>query len=257
MGCLRLCSDQSSLKTTPIANFGNIGQICLKLGRDFQLRITKRFVLNKRWLFNTTTKSYLQKENLNTKEENDDATADVGNYGEPLKETASEIVTDIINNNVVGSQAVIEALRTGKIKTTPAIKASTKAYRNVKKKTSTPLLSKPSTSRVRPSLVTDDEGEFHSFSEEEEEGGERRRKITRDDDDFPSSPSLVEKGSFLVNRPSNSSTPRRNSTFETLVKSFGSAKKVTSPSPSPSPLKKATSPSRSRSSWSCHTLFPL
>ena len=101
--------------------------------------------------------------------------------GEPLKETASEIVTDIINNNVVGSQAVIEALRTGKIKTTPAIKASTKAYRNVKKKTSTPLLSKPSTSRVRPSLVTDDEGEFHSFSEEEE-GGERRRKITRDDE---------------------------------------------------------------------------
>ena len=82
--------------------------------------------------------------------------------GEPLKEPAHQIVTDIMNNGVTGSQKVIEALRRG-VKKTP---------------TTTSPSSLPSTSRVPASVrrkvradVTEgeDDDSFKSFEDFDDE----------------------------------------------------------------------------------------
>ena len=82
--------------------------------------------------------------------------------GEPLKEPAHQIVTDIMNNGVTGSQKVIEALRRG-VKKTP-----TTSSPSASKLSTTSRLPASVRSKVRADTI-DDSDSFKSFEDFDDE----------------------------------------------------------------------------------------
>ena len=130
--------------------------------------------------------------------------------GEPLNDTASQIVEQIIDNGVIGTEHVIQALRKGHL-TYPKILPGSSS-----KKKPNPPLSLPLT---QPSL-NDSKDSFHSFSEENTpylpksstpKRNDSRYFSTNEDDDWSDEDKIIKsiKRPNLGRSPVKGSSPKK------------------------------------------------